>query len=226
MEAKLLCCVRELNHRKKNSFDSLKTEILKKQKRLVGLLENDDQGANHEAKKIQMDIQGLLEKEELWWKQRAKEDWLKFGDRNTKYYHACVNSRRQRNWVETIVDENGVLWNTPEEVGEAFVHYYAKLFTMGKAGDLNPYIQPISCRISAEMNVELTKNFTAEEVIAALFQMSPLKASGSDGLNACFFQKNWPTIGVEVCSVILDILNSGQMPPDMNMTHVTLVTKV
>ena len=124
------------------------------------------------------------------------------------------------------MDERGVLWNTSEGVGEAFVHYYAKLFTMGKAGDLNPCIQPISCRVSAGMNLELMKNFTVEEITAALFQMSPLKAPGPDGLNACFFQKNWPTIGVEVCSVILDILNYGQMPTDMNMTHVTLVTKV
>jgi hypothetical protein len=83
-----------------------------KQKRLVGLLESDEHGAICEGKKIQTELQGLLDKEKLWWKQRAKEDWLKFGDRNTKYYHACVNSKRRRNWVETIMDERGVLWNT------------------------------------------------------------------------------------------------------------------
>jgi hypothetical protein len=61
----------------------------------------------NEIKKVQTDLQDLLDREEMWCKQRVKEDWLKYGDRNTKYYHACVKSKRSRNSVESIIDEKG-----------------------------------------------------------------------------------------------------------------------
>jgi hypothetical protein len=209
LESKLACCVSELHQWKKLSVDSTQTEITKKQKRLTELLGRSDNGVQNEIKKCQTDLQDLLDKEEMWWKQRAKEDWLKYGDRNIKYYHACVKSKRSKNFVESITDERGAVWENSDGVGEAFIQYFTQLFTMGQAGDLNPCIQPIESRVSTEMNLELTKNFTAEEINIALFQMQSLKAPGPDGLNVCFFQKNWAVMGDEVCAVILEILNSG-----------------
>lgn len=32
-----------------------------------------------------------LEKEDLRWRQRAKKDWYKLGDQNTKFFHACAS---------------------------------------------------------------------------------------------------------------------------------------
>jgi hypothetical protein len=58
----------------------------------------------------------LLRQEELWWRQRAKEEWLKQGDRNTKFFHACANSKRRKNFVGTIVDEMGQKRDSPEGV--------------------------------------------------------------------------------------------------------------
>ena len=91
--------------------------------------------------------------------------------------------------MESIADERGMVWKNSKRVREAFIQYFTQLFTIGQAGDLNPCIQPLKCRVSVGMNLELTKNFTAEEITTALFQMQPLKAPSSDGLNACFFQK-------------------------------------
>ena len=40
----------------------------------------------------------------------------------------------------------------------------------------------IHAKVSAEMNAELTKDFTTEEVRKALRQMHPTKALGPDGM--------------------------------------------
>jgi len=57
---------------------------------------------------IKDEIHELLEQEELKWKQRAKEDWLRYGDRNTKYIHACANQRKRVNQIDQIRNVAGV----------------------------------------------------------------------------------------------------------------------
>jgi hypothetical protein len=76
-----------------------------------------------------------------------------------------------------------------------------------------------------EMNAELTKIFTKEEIGVAITQMAALKALGPDGYTAEFFQKNWVTIGDEVCLSIIEILNSEVMPYDLNKTNIVLIPK-
>jgi len=49
--------------------------------------------------------------------------------------------------------------------------------------------------------------------------MPPLKAPGLYGYAAYFFQQNWATVGVEVSSVVLGILNSSSMTKELNSFH-------
>lgn len=46
---------------------------------------------------IKEEVHALMEQEDLKWKQRAKENWFKHGDCNTKYFHACTNQRSRGN---------------------------------------------------------------------------------------------------------------------------------
>ncbi|KAH1097801.1 hypothetical protein J1N35_014722 [Gossypium stocksii] len=43
--------------------------------------------------------------------------------------------------------------------------------------------------------VFLNKDVTNEEITMALFDMAPLKAPGSDGFHAFFFQNQWDVVG-------------------------------
>jgi hypothetical protein len=223
--AKLVACVENMRNWRKEKNKNTQGSISKLQTRLLSLQTRGGVSDVAEIKKLQIELHGLLDKEELWWRQRAKEEWLKHGDRNTKYFHTCANSKRRRNQIMKIMDEGGLLWDTQMNVGGAFVSYFSNLFTMGRAGDYSPCTQPIVSRVNAAMNSELLRVFTAEEIKEALFQMAPFKAPGPDGLNAYFFQKNWSTMGEEVCGVLLGILNSRVMPSSLNMTHVALIPK-
>lgn len=62
-----------------------------------------------------------MEQEDLRWRQHANVDWLKFGDKNTKFLHACASQRRKASKIDNIIDEQGRLWSTQKEVEEAFV---------------------------------------------------------------------------------------------------------
>lgn len=54
---------------------------------------------------VKQELHSLIDQEDLVWKQRAKENWLKHGDKNTKYFHVCANQRRRANQISRILDE-------------------------------------------------------------------------------------------------------------------------
>ena len=76
------------------------------------------------------------------------------------------------------------------------------------------------------MNSELLKNFTREEVEAALKDIKPLSALGPDGMPPIFFQSFWYVVGDDISQAVLDCLNNCHIPSDLNHTYVTLIPKV
>lgn len=75
------------------------------------------------------------------------------------------------------------------------------------------------------MNDKLLREFTKEEISAALHQMSPQKALSPDGFSAGFFQENLDIVGDEVCLTVLAILNSGTIASELNFTYIALIPK-
>lgn len=45
--------------------------------------------------------------EEDFWKKKCRINWLKKGDRNTKFFHATIAERRKRNRLDRIRNEAG-----------------------------------------------------------------------------------------------------------------------
>ena len=89
--------------------------------------------------------------------------------------------------------------------------------------ELLQYVTPC---VTDAMNETLEKDFNAEEVRTALFQMAPSKAPGIDGFTACFFQRHWSILGDDVTAAVLDFLNGGELPPGLNDIVITLIPKV
>ncbi|MCI56490.1 RNA-directed DNA polymerase (Reverse transcriptase), partial [Trifolium medium] len=47
--------------------------------------------------------------------QRSRAKWLREGDVNSSYFHACINSRRNQNAIRALQTENG--WaETPPDI--------------------------------------------------------------------------------------------------------------
>ena len=76
------------------------------------------------------------------------------------------------------------------------------------------------------MNAKLIEMYTAEEVIAAIKEMAPLKAPGPDGMPPLFFQTYWPDIGTDITEAVLSSLNSGSLLKSINHTFISLIPKV
>lgn len=55
--------------------------------------------------------------------------------------------------------------------------------------------------------------------------MHPIKSLESDSMSPIFCQKYWNIVGQNVFDCILNILNNGVMPLEMNETHICLIPK-
>jgi hypothetical protein len=175
---------------------------------------------------IKDELNDFLAQEEMKWKQRAKMNWLQFGDRNTKFFHAYATHRQRRNQIMRIQDFSGRLCTSKEESENAFVDYFSDLFRTRGDLEVESCIGALTCKVTLEMNHKLLAEFTIEDISSVLKQMSHLKAPRPDGFTACFFQQNWTTVHPKVCKAILYFLNTGEMDRNINATHIALIPKV
>ncbi len=56
---------------------------------------------------LSAELNEWLEREELKWRQKSRELWLKEGDRNSKFFHLSTIVRRRRNQITEIQLEDG-----------------------------------------------------------------------------------------------------------------------
>jgi 23S rRNA maturation mini-RNase III len=163
--------------------DSLEVEACTNhvERKIKGHVRNEEEAA------LKEDLNSLLEQEELKWKQRAKENWLKNGDRNIKYFHACANQPSKKNVINEVSDKDGRSYATQADIENAFVHYFQELFTTGDSLEVEACTNHVERKIDAWMNQQLLADFTRSEIYDALQQMAPMKAPGPDGFPACFF---------------------------------------
>ncbi|KAL2931647.1 hypothetical protein RDABS01_037057 [Bienertia sinuspersici] len=78
----------------------------------------------------------LENREELYWRQRSRQDWLKNGDKNTAFFHAKAKQRVARNNITIIRDEAGNIYDEEDQITEMLATHFETLFTSG--GDVEP----------------------------------------------------------------------------------------
>ena len=76
-------------------------------------------------------LDDLLLKQEIFWCQRSRVSWLKYGDRNTKFFHSKASQRRRRNFIEGIKNANGDWVEEVEGVTDVASDYFMNIFKVG-----------------------------------------------------------------------------------------------
>ena len=93
------------------------------------------------------------------------------GDHNTKYFHSKASGRKKKNTITRLLDDMGVWRESTLGVAEVAVSYFEKLYTTSHPDRIQEVIDTMELKVSVEMNQDLIKQFTKEEVEVALKQM-------------------------------------------------------
>lgn len=66
---------------------------------------------------------------EFYWKQRSRSEWLKGGDRNTKFFHSKASQRRRKNEVKELENVRDEWVQEKSDVVTEMENYVCDIFS-------------------------------------------------------------------------------------------------
>jgi hypothetical protein len=210
----------------KRTVGSVSKRIGKLRKKLANVNMNLSTVENQRnKKKYETELDSLLEQEEVYWRQRSRVTWLREGDRNTKLFHRKATWRAKKNKILRLKKEDGSTTQNTAEMESLTTSFFQNLYMA------DPNVQPaaildsIEPIINHDANGSLCAEFSDEEISFAMFQIGPLKAPGSDGFPARFYQRHWGVLKHDIIAAVKDFFKTGHMPDGVNDTVIVLIPK-
>lgn len=173
--------------------------------------------------------------EEVYWRNKSRTEWLKLGDRNMAFFHAWTVQRRVQSRIHGLEDDQGVLREGRGDVQNIILQYFSTIFTSSNPFQFDAVLRCLNRRVTAQMNCQLTRQVTAEEVKMAVFQMDTWKAPGPDGFTApfsnligmCWVRILWQPFGASFTQgVFLGASTTHTLFLGASTTHIVLIPKV
>ena len=140
--------------------------------------------------------------EEISWRQKSREIWLKEGDRNIGFFHKMANSHRKRNNIDWI--RIGGDWlNGTEEVSTGIVNAFKVL--LFDPGDWRASPEGLNFSRLADLNGD--------------------KAPGLNGFTAAFWPFSWDDVKLDIMWLFRDFHEHGSFVKSLNSTFMVLIPK-
>lgn len=142
-------------------------ELEKARKRLTSLLVSDAESSL--VRQALDHLNELLYREEMLWLQRSRINWLKEGDRNTRFFHSKGVWRAKKNKISALRDASGTVHHLTNVMEQMATDYFKTLFSADPNLDHSRVTTLIQEKVTAEMNEALCKAFSDEEISHAVF---------------------------------------------------------
>ncbi|XP_050237967.1 uncharacterized protein LOC126687449 [Mercurialis annua] len=177
------------------------------------------------VRSLEKDLARATLEEEVFWAQKARQDWLRSGDQNTKFFHAKTKQRQRRNAITGISDSSDRWRTTPGEISTTICAYFKEIFSSSNPTGIDRVFADFPNKVTTAMNDQLTSQVTAQEVCEAVYSINPSKAPGSDGFTGFFFHHYWRIIGPDISDSIIEFFNGARMLRSLNHTLIALIPK-
>lgn len=89
---------------------------------------------------LQKEQTKLLLKDELYWRQRSRSDWLAASDHNSHYFHNKTSNRRRKSSIERTKDSDNNWVSGDEAIASVVEEYFSDILTSN-----NPSLGEMDC---------------------------------------------------------------------------------
>eukprot|EP00253_Pinus_taeda_P034089 PITA_34089 len=159
---------------------------------------------------------------EIFWRQKSRVQWLKEGERNTRFFHRSTLANQAHNRISSIKDEEWQLVSTHEEIEAVLVQQFRRI-AQENIPNREPFIKDIIRHItrlvSRDDNLNLNRLVTEEEINEVIKEMQNdtrknrtiLKALNTSFISLIPKQENALTPNkfrpIELCNVVYNIIS-------------------
>jgi hypothetical protein len=201
-----------------------KLEALQTQAIQIGYTPIQQQEEQH----IKQQLEERLKQEEILWRQKSRVQWLKEGEKNTKFFHRSMIHRRFINRITKLENAQGNTLLSHQDITQELTGYYKDLLSEppeDRAEAIRRVTTNILTLITQEQNEALMTPISQAEVDQAIQELPTGKAPGPDGFTTDFFHSCWPMLREEVWQLVEESRSSGKVLPALNATFLTLIPK-
>lgn len=137
-------------------------DISKCKTKLADLVYLRDEQSIHQFNATKEKLAVLLLQQDNFWRQRAKVHWLKEGDMNTKFFHTMATTRKKRNFIRKLQNEEGVEVVDRDGLCTVAHNYFQNLYSVSPSRH-GPVIDVVPARVTQGDNAMLMRHFCIEE---------------------------------------------------------------
>jgi len=170
----------------------------------------------------------LCKQEEIFWKQKSRVQWLKEGERNTKFFYRSTIANQTHNRISSIKNEDGQIQQTHEEIEAVLVKHFSGIAQediLVREPFIKDFTNHILKLVTREDNDNLNRPVTEKEVSEVLKEMQNGKALGPDGFNVDFFKFCWNIVKKDIVRVVEDSRLNKTILKALNTSFIALIPK-
>jgi len=162
----------------------------------------------------------------MLWHQKSREKWIKFGDRNSSFFHAQTIIRRKKNRIHGLQLPNGTWTSDDTILQDEAQKYFKNLLANTQPHQNRTFNFGPHPTIVEPSKISLTSTITKTEVFNALNSMKPYKAPGPYGFQCIFFKQYWHIVGDDIFHLVQSAFQNGHFDPKISSTLIALIPKI
>jgi len=111
-------------------------------------MEEPTEQSKAEFLRVSKALDELLLKQEIFWAQRSRISWLKYRDKNTKFFHSKATQRRQRNYIQGVKNSDGIWVEETKEIANMEITYFKSLFNASTCDQIDDCLSAIQQKMT------------------------------------------------------------------------------
>ena len=158
---------------------------------------------------------------------RSRARWLEEGEAPTRFFFKLERERQAKSAVSSILNSDGQLVSSRDEVLKAHVDFYSKLFEEEETDPeaLDELLSHVTSHLSDADRDLCDQSLSPCELSSAVAGLSNNKSPGPDGLTAEFYVKFWPRLGPILLQVYNQSLADGELPDSLKESATKVIFK-